>query len=152
MDGTKSQRILQPTEESGFQIRQLPGHDFADSRLFITPSAFRFMTFKQETTENEEKVVVEDDNSMVSMRPKFYNRSDGTAWSSDDILNYTKRPDLHEVGGNGHSAKVRQVFAAISMHVFYFIDTSEKDDILNVTCSENCQFRTYELKRQKHFY
>ena len=153
MDGTKSQRILQPTEENGLQIRQLWGHDFADSRLFITPSAFCFMTFiKQETVENEEKVVLEDDNSMVSMRPKFYNRSDGTAWSSDDILNYTKRPHLHEVSRNGHSVKVRQVFAAVSMHVLYFIDTSEKDDILNVTCSENCQFRIYESKLQKHFY
>ena len=60
MDGTKPQRILQPTEESGLQIRQLPGHDFADSGLFITPSAFRFMTFKQETIENEEKVVVKE--------------------------------------------------------------------------------------------
>ena len=109
------------------------------------------MTFKQETIENEEKVVVEDDNSMVSMCPKFYNRSDGTAWSSDDILNYTKRPDLHEVSGNGHSVKVRQVFASISMHVLYFIDTSEKDDILNVTCSENCQFRIYEFKASKAF-
>ena len=37
------------------------------------------------------------------------------------------------------------------MHVLYFIDTSDKDDILNVTCSENC-FRIYELKREKHFY
>ena len=152
MDGTKSQRILQHTEERGLQIRQLPGHDFANNRLFITPSAFRFMTFKQETIEHEEKVVVEDDNSMVSMCPKFYNRSDGTVWSSDDILNYIKRPDLHEVSGNGHSVKVRQVFAAISMHVLYFIDTTEKDDIFNVTCSEDCQFRIYELKRQKHFY
>ena len=123
MDGTKSQRILQPTEESGLQIRQLLGHDLADSRLFITPSAFRFMTFKLEKIENEEKVVDEDDNSMVSMRPNFYNRSDGTALSSDDILNYTKRPDLHQVSGNGHSVKVRQVFAAISMHVLHSIDT-----------------------------
>ena len=38
------------------------------------------------------------------------------------------------------------------MNVLYFIDTSEKDDVLNVTCSESCQFRIYELKRQKHFY
>ena len=134
------------------QIRQLPGHGFADNRLFISPSAFRFMTFKQETIEHEKKVVVEDDNSMVSMRPKFYNRIDETAWSSDDILNYVKRPDLHVVRGNGHSVKVRQLFAAISVHFLYFIHTSEKDDILNVTCSENCQFRIYELKRQKHFY
>ena len=98
MDGTKSHiyRILQPTEESRLQIRQLPCHDFADNRLFITPSAFRFRTFKRETIEHEEKVVVEDNNSMVSMRPKFYNRIDGTAWSSDDILKYKKRPDIHE--------------------------------------------------------
>ena len=53
------------------------------------------MAFKQETIEHEENVVVED--SMVSMHPKFYNRFDGTAWSSVDILYYIKRPDLHEV-------------------------------------------------------
>ena len=84
------------------------------------------------------KVVVEDDNSTVSMRPKFYNRSDRTAWSSsDDIFNYIKRPDLNEASRNGHSVKVRQVLAAISMHVLYFIGKSEKDDIFNMTCSEN---------------
>ena len=55
MDGAKTQGILQPTEDSGLDIRQLSGHDFADSRLFVMPSAFRFMTFKTETIDNDEK-------------------------------------------------------------------------------------------------
>ena len=42
MDGAKTQGILQPTEDIGLDIRQLPGHDFVDSWLFVKPSAFRF--------------------------------------------------------------------------------------------------------------
>lgn len=44
MDGTKLQSLLQPTEESGLTIRALPSHEFGDPRLYITPSAYRFMS------------------------------------------------------------------------------------------------------------
>ena len=44
MDGTKHQSLFQPTEESGLSTRALPSHDFCDARLYVTPSAYRFMT------------------------------------------------------------------------------------------------------------
>ena len=44
MDGTKHQSMFQPTEESGLSTRALPSHDFCDSRLYVTPSAYRFMS------------------------------------------------------------------------------------------------------------
>lgn len=44
MDGTKHQSLFQPTEESGFSTRALPSHDFCDGRLYVTPSAYRFMS------------------------------------------------------------------------------------------------------------
>ena len=44
MEETKHQSMFQPTEESGLERRALPGHDFCDSRLYITPSAYRFMS------------------------------------------------------------------------------------------------------------
>ena len=44
MDGTKHQSLLQPTEESGLTIRVLPGHDFGDPCLYVTPSVYRFMS------------------------------------------------------------------------------------------------------------
>ena len=53
MDGTKHQSLLQPTEESGLSIRALPSHDFCDSRLFITPSAYRFMSHEVKEVDGE---------------------------------------------------------------------------------------------------
>jgi len=44
MDGTKHQSLFQPTEESGLSSRALPSHDFCDARLYVTPSAYRFMS------------------------------------------------------------------------------------------------------------
>ena len=152
MDGAKTQGILQPTEDSGLDIRQLPGHDFSDSRLFVTPSAFRLMTFKTETIDNDEKLVVNSDNSVASIRPKHYRGSTGTVWASDDIQNRIKRPELHEIDDNSHDIAARKVFAAITMYIRYYIDTNEKEDIQNVTVSEHCEFRIYELTCIRHFH
>ena len=121
MDAAKTQGILQPTEDSGLDIRQLPGNDFANSRLFVTPSAFRFMTFKTETIDNDEKLVVNNDNSIASICPKHYRRSTRTVWASGDIQNRIKRPELHEIDDNGHEIAERKVFAAITMYIRYYI-------------------------------
>ena len=66
-------------------IRQFSVHDFADSRLFMTPSAFRFMTSKTETIDNNENPVVNNDYSVASIRSKNYRESTGTVWASDDV-------------------------------------------------------------------
>ena len=36
--------MFQQTEESGLESRAIPGHDVSDSRLYVTPSAYRFMS------------------------------------------------------------------------------------------------------------
>jgi len=53
MDGTRHQSLLQPTEESGLSIRALPSHDFCDNRLYITPSAYRFMSYEVKEVDGE---------------------------------------------------------------------------------------------------
>ena len=70
----------------------------------------------------------------------------------DDIQNRIERPELHEIDDNGHDVAARQVFAAITIYICYYIDTNEKEDIRNVTVSEHCQFQTYELTRIRHFH
>ena len=70
----------------------------------------------------------------------------------NDIQNRIKRPELHQIDDNGHGIAARKVFAAITMYIRYYIDTSEKEDIRNVTVSEHCQFRIYELTLVRHFY
>ena len=152
MDGAKTQGILQYTKDSSLDIRQLPGHDFADSRLFVMPSAFRCVTFKTETIDNDEKLVVNNDNSVASIGPKHYRGSTGTVWASDGIQNRIKQPELHEIDDNGHDIAARKVFAAITVYIHYYIDTNEKEDIRNVTVSEHCEFRIYEFTRIRHFH
>ena len=53
MDGTKHQSLLQPTEESGLSIKALPSHDFCDNRLYVTPSAYRFLSHEVKEVDGE---------------------------------------------------------------------------------------------------
>ena len=57
-----------------------------------------------------------------------------------------------EIDDNGHDIAAQKVFAAITMYIRYYIDTNEKEDTRNVTVSEHCQFRIYELTRIRHFH
>ena len=77
------------------------------------------MTFKTETIDNDEKLVVNNDNSVASIRPKHYRGSTKTVWASDDIQNRIKRPELQEIDDNGHDIAARKVFAAITMYIRY---------------------------------
>lgn len=43
---TKVEKILTLTDEA--KQRKLPVHDFANPKVFITPSSFRLMTWKTE--------------------------------------------------------------------------------------------------------
>ena len=140
MDEVKIQGTLQPTEDSRLDIRQHPGHDFADIRLFVTPSAFLFMTFKTEAIDNDKKLLTNNDNSVASIRPKHCRGSTRTVWAYR-----IKRLEVHEIDDNSHDIAARKAFAAITMYIRYYIDTNGKEDIRNVTVSKHCQFRIYKL-------
>ena len=53
MDGTKHQSLFHPTEESGLNRKALLSHDFCDNHLYVTPSAYRFMTYEVKTMDGK---------------------------------------------------------------------------------------------------
>ena len=68
--GIPEQVILGLSDEE--KQNKLPQHDFPVAKVCQTPSSFRVMTWKTEIINGEEKLIKEIDQSMVTIRPKYY--------------------------------------------------------------------------------
>ena len=58
--------------------KQLPQHDFSESKVYQTPSSFRFIKGTVEDIKDEQKFVHEEDQTIVTVRPKGYIGSSGS--------------------------------------------------------------------------
>ncbi|CAB3980479.1 RNA-directed DNA polymerase from transposon X-element [Paramuricea clavata] len=142
--GTKHQSLLQPTEESGLTIRALPSHNFGDPRLYVTPSAYRFMSHKVKQMDGIQRVVLKDDSSVVTVRPKQYVGSSGSVWAWEHVYLQWKHPQLYEVHGQTLNPALRTLSAVARDNLFYFFDTTEKGDVECLAEDPLCKFRSYE--------
>lgn len=142
--GARKQAILTPADNE--RSRSLPQHDFSNPKSHITPSSFRFMTKKLDEVTNE--LTRDEDQSVVVIRPKYYVGSTGSVWGSDYMKICHEYPHLYEVGEKSDWGRpVKQFCTAVSDYTNYFLDTSEKEDIVRVEKSENGKHKEYERKR-----
>lgn len=72
MKGTRKQSVITSTNSND---GTLPQHDFSESKVHITPSSFRYMTKKIDDV--SDKLIRDDDQSVVVVRPKHYIGSSG---------------------------------------------------------------------------
>jgi len=102
-------------------------------------------------TTGKEQVVLKDDNSLVTVRPKFYIGSSGSVWASELVFLRWQHPNLFEIE-NPHSFSIglRKYSAMVRDIMFYFVDTTEQQDIEKITESSSCVFRDFEITRLKH--
>ena len=149
MTGLKHSGMLMPSDET--KQPQLPQHDWADKKLYQTPSAHRFME-KEETgveIDGYDQLQTVHDTSVVTIRPKYYIGSSGSVWASDYMHIRYMRPDLYEIENEGDetSYRGRQGCAIISDTLSYYVMTTVKDDLFQMTKSTNCPHRTYEEEK-----
>ena len=76
MNNARNQRILTPSAEE--RARKLPLHDWPEQKVNITPSAHRIFTKVGQDIDGSEKLITEEDEHFVFVRPKFYVGSSGT--------------------------------------------------------------------------
>ena len=86
MSGTKSQKVSQTTNQSGIHPRELPVHDFYEPKYCQTPAAQRYMTRKVEVVEGRMKLILLDDETVFTVRPKAYVGSSASVWASDHMM------------------------------------------------------------------
>lgn len=81
MTGARNQVIFQPSDKE--RARKLLQHDFANSKVHITPVTHRFLEKEEEIVREEEQLFSKTDQTFVVVHPKFHVPSDGTTWASD---------------------------------------------------------------------
>lgn len=129
---------------------KLPQHDFSNPQVHITPSSSRFMTGHQEIIEGKPHPVNDIDQTVVSVRPKHYNGSSGSVWASETMLLRWEVPQLFEAKEGPYrycSLSLRRLSARIHDCLFYFKDTTMKEDVMANTPNSSCKFREYEKSR-----
>jgi len=95
----------------------------------------------------KERVILEEDHSVVTVRPKHYVGSSGSVWASEKMLLRWEHPQLFEVEGSSYKSTLRKFAAMVWDYLFYFVDTTEYEDVSCVTSSHLCKYREYETTR-----
>ena len=145
---TKSGKIYDVSDEE--KSRKLPQHDFSTPEVHITPSSFRFMTGHRETIDGYLHLVNDTDQTIVTVRPKYYIGSSGSIWASETMFLRREIPQLFEVSDGPYrysSIPLRRFCAHAHDCLYYFQDTAMYEDVMSVTLKPNCQFREYEMNR-----
>lgn len=86
-------------------------------------------------------MIVKDDHSLVTVRPKHYAGSGGSVWASENVFLRWEHPQLYEVEITSLHSALRKYAAMVWDHLSYFIDSTEKEDVLSVTSDPKCLFR-----------
>ena len=149
MMGSQRGCIIMPSDET--QQPKLPQHDWAQSELYITPSAHRFIDKEGAgmTVDGYEQLKTKCDTSVVTIRPKHYIGSSGSVWASDYMHIRYVRPDLFEKEDSIQQTRfsTRKAAAFLSDTVNYYVMSTLEEDFMRLTKSSKCQFRLYELEK-----
>ena len=95
-------------------------------------------------------MMLKEDHSVVTVRPKHYVGSSGSIWASETVFLRWEHPQLYEIEGSSYDPMLRKFSAMVYDHISYFKDSTEKGDVDCVTNDAQCQFREYEKTRIEH--
>ena len=130
--------------------KQLTQQDFSESKVYQTPSSFRFIKGPVEDIKDEQKFVHEEDQTIVTVRPKGYIGSSGSVWASDQLHIKWEVPQLFEQSvelAYVYPLALRKFCHRVHDILFYFQDCTMKNDVMCVTASPGCTFKAYEMKK-----
>ena len=106
-------------------------------------------------SDGSEKLVTENAEHIVILRPKAYVPSSGSTWARETHRLRCEYPDTHEVPPENPSVKYLSQFcqfcARVHGDVYLLADMTMQDDLEKMTSSRRCDYRDYELKRLAHF-
>ena len=145
---TRNQKILTLTDVA--KAKQLPKYDWPEKLVYQTPGSHRIFTKISDMSEgsNEEKLLTDDDDHFVFIRPKAIIGSSGSTWASETIRLRQRNPSLFEVdNGSNYSDQFRQACSVIQSSCFLYKDMTEEEDLLKATCQKDCAYTSYECVR-----
>ena len=116
--------------------RQLPQHDFNEAKVNQTPASFRFIKGHIEKVAG----IGNDDQTVVIIRPKYYNGSSGRVWASDYLRQcHEHLSQIQESGLHAYSNGMKKFASYLHDILFYFVDLTMKEDVLSAPSQPKCQ-------------
>ena len=132
----------------------MPQHDFSEPKLHQTraPSSFRFIRGNVEKIGDEQRFVHTEDQTVVTVSPKYFIGSSGSVRASDLLKIKWDFPQLfvQEVQTDDEhtsALSVRKLCGRVHNILFYFKDCTLESDILCMSNVPVCPFRQYEEEK-----
>ena len=125
----------------------MPQHDFNSKPKVVhqTLSSFRFIRGKVENIGEEQRFVHTEDQTVVTVHPKYFVGSSGSVWASDLLKIKWEFPQLfeQEVQTNVEDTSalpVRKLCQRVHDILFYYKDCTLKSDVLCMTNDPGLSF------------
>ena len=151
MRGAKNQKIFQTCDE--IKVRKLSKYDFPVSMVNVTPATHRFMTKQLRNVDGKIETEMVDNVCYVFARPKFFQGSSGRTWASEFMHICIEAPHKFEVNSHDScsvpqtSKASKSIYITIKDSMSYYMDSSHKDDILNLGSSANYDYKGYQINQ-----
>ena len=129
--------------------KQLPQHDFNIPKVNQMPASFRFIKQHIEKIEGNTELITDQDQSVVTIRPKHYIGSSGSVWASDYMRLYHELPSLFQENPTNTDCSIKRQRLAIHSHdaLFYFADLTMKDNVVRATSQPDCKHFCHEAEK-----
>ena len=147
MASARNQKVFQSVDEN--VSRKLLKYDFPQSMLNITPGTHRFMEKEVCTVENKEEIKIVNDQTIVFVRPKYFVGSSASVWSSEYMKMRWSECLLFQARKSSHNNLFDSVFVKANDKIIHYVDSTEEQDVMKITCSKDCIFSEYEKERLK---
>ena len=148
MAGARNIKIFQPSDEN--KVRKLLKYDFSTAMVNITPGTYRIMSKKITTIDGNDEIEIVEDARYVFVRPKYFVGSSGSVWASEFMRLRHEVPYKFEIYSEipcSLSTESRNIYFIVKYSLSYFIDSTEKEDIINIKYDKTHNFKGYEIMR-----
>lgn len=131
--------------------KQLPKYDWPEQMVIQTPSAHRIMSKRTEEVDGERRLIIQNDQHFVIVRPKAYVDSSGHTWYSEIIRLKVENPMTFLVADHETHFSTSQLsyILGVQFAVFQYKDmtTSTDTEKLSTSSSTDTPYRKYEADR-----
>ena len=150
MSGARSLKIYQPSNDE--EARKLPKYDFPVAMVNVTPSGYRIMEKRVKTINDKSETEIIADSCYVFVRPKYFLGSSGTVWASEIMQLRQEAPHKFELvshcaGTSEQSVAFKSICITLLDAMKYYIDSTEKEDVMKLLTENNAGHKEYESCR-----
>ena len=116
----------------------------------ITLVIYRVMSKKITTIDGSDEIEIVEDACYVFVRPKYFVGSSGSVWASEFMGLKHEVPHKFEIYSEipcSVSTENRSIYLIVKDSLSFFIDSTEKEDTMNIKYDKTHNFKGYEIMR-----